>query len=82
MAKLRVSSYDHAAKTPPVGSWWRWRGSGERTRVVDVHWNGEEWWVRTVLYDPPGADPRWNDLTVFWEQVEPWAPPNPKKNVD
>jgi hypothetical protein len=76
---MRVSSYDHNAPTPPVGSYWRWnKGNGDRTKVVEVKWNGEEWWVRTVLYDPPGADPRWNDLTVFWEQVRPWSPPNPK----
>lgn len=81
-----ISSYDADAPTPEVGSQWRWY-SGKTQRplgvpdgewkaqkvyepvvVREVKWNGEEWWVRTEG-DRFGL--RWNDLSVFWEQVKP-----------
>lgn len=79
----RVSSYDRGAPRPKIGSYWQWsKGKGDRTRIIEVKWNGEEWWVRTEKLDPdngsiasPWTTPRWNDLTVFWEQVVPWTPP-------
>ncbi len=71
----RIDSYDPDAKTPEVGSKWVWGrtqarwfpfGNKEPVTVVEVKWNGEEWWVRTR--GPRGVF--WNDLTVFWEGVK------------
>lgn len=81
-----VSSYDREAPVPEVGSLWDWyngetaRPLGvpaegwepqsifERVRVAEVKWNGEEWWVRT---DGPTYGLRWNDISIFWENVKP-----------
>lgn len=78
-----VSSYDHDAPRPKVGSRWVWEIDQPHARtlveVTEVVWNGEEWWVTTV--DLPtetliGETPRpgresWNDVGRFWEAVTP-----------
>ena len=64
-----VNSYDADAIRPTVGSQWVWRS--DLVTVIEVRWNGEEWWVRTKLtrdHGWPSHDSRrWNDLGVFWE---------------
>lgn len=79
----RISSYDENAYLPKLGSMWVWEIEKPNARalieVVEVKWNGEEWWVatRTLLGrgaftswpDLPSLD--WNDLTRFWESTQP-----------
>ena len=69
-----VSSYDRDAPTPDMGSEWIWGkakarwfplGPKEHVTVVEVKWNGEEWWIQTR--GPRGVF--WNDLSVFWQSV-------------
>lgn len=69
-----VNTYDPDAPVPAVGSKWLWASDqqpypfGARERdvtVVEVKWNGEEWWVRTT--GPSGE--HWTDANVFWEGV-------------
>jgi hypothetical protein len=80
----RVNSYDQNAPVPAIGSRWIWeRGkpwAQETITVTDVKWNGEEWWVCTVIDNRPRRDPEyppvpgkpyWNDLSRFWEAVFP-----------
>ena len=66
-----ISSYDRGAPTPEVGSRWIWEPDKPQAReecvVVEVEWNGEEWWVKTK--GPIGA--YWNDLSRFWEACVP-----------
>lgn len=70
-----VNSYDPEAPTPALGSQWLWAndqpnfplGSRENVTVVQVDWNGEEWWVQTK--GPRGLF--WTDVNVFWEGVRP-----------
>src|SRR2546430_1190740 len=79
MAK-RVSSYDLKAPIPAVGSRWVWEidkpWARELIEVVEVKWNGEEWWIATEslinnLTFLSGAGPHWNDLSRFHEAVVP-----------
>ena len=66
--------------------WERGKPQAQETiTVTDVKWNGEEWWVETVADDrnPAGfitgqrlgvcipGKPYWNDLSRFWEAVNP-----------
>lgn len=79
----RISSYDPDAPTPAVGSKWLWEPTKpwayEPIEVVEVKWNGEEWWVRTEArggmywwFRPiVTGSICWNDLSRFWEAVEP-----------
>jgi hypothetical protein len=80
----RVSSYDRDAPTPAIGSRWVWEPrqpfARETITVTEVEWNGEEWWVQTGSDRPApralalwrrGERRFWNDLSRFWEAVEP-----------
>lgn len=77
-----MSSYDRDAKTPEVGSRWTWAsdqpnypfGAREDVEVIEVTWNGEEWWVKTR--GPRGEF--FTDLDVFWECVTPPAARSPR----
>lgn len=66
-----VNSYDRDAPVPEVGTEWFWveeSGRREEIKVLEVKWNGEEWWVRTTA----GLDSSktyWNDIGVFWEHA-------------
>jgi hypothetical protein len=70
----RVSSYDPGAPRPDVGSSWLWEPDRPHAysviEVLEVKWNGEEWWVRTS----GGDRGYWNDLGRFWEAVKPDTP--------
>jgi hypothetical protein len=82
---MRVNSYDHDAPLPAIRSRWTWEPgtpwARETITVTEVNWNGEEWWVCTVVDDRPlraalGAavvpgKSYWNDLSRFWEAVTP-----------
>lgn len=60
-----VSSYARSAPRPKIGTRWTW-GNGEPCSVVEVTWNGEEWWVLT---DGPWYGRCWNDVAAFWQAV-------------
>lgn len=49
--RLWISSYAADPPRPAVGSRWVWEPRKEHARenleVVEVKWNGEEWWVKT-----------------------------------
>jgi hypothetical protein len=74
-----VNSYDQDALTPSPGTIWVWEidepHARELIEVVEVHWNGEGWWVatktllRNPTYPPTGREVEWNDLGRFWEAV-------------
>lgn len=76
-----VNSYDEDAPLPGIGSVWVWELDSPYARalleVVDVFWNGEEWWVRTKTLLPKvellGEDEptNLNDVGRFWEAVTP-----------
>jgi len=78
--KGHVSSYDEDAPRPEVGSRWIWMPKEPRAReaveVVDVIWNGEEWWVRTKRIPDPAplsvTDDPWPTLRppLFVERPE------------
>jgi hypothetical protein len=87
----RISSYTRNAPRPVAGSLWVWKPESPYvvlTRVAEVRWNGEEWWVSTVALAEAAprisssilpARPIWNDLTVFWESCHYVAPqPGPQ----
>ena len=81
------SSYEPTAKLPRKGTRWVWEADASHAisliEVVEVFWNGEEWWVRTRSLLPPvrrvgitafvDPDPPTdvNDLSRFWEAVTP-----------
>jgi hypothetical protein len=79
----RISSYDSDALLPKLGTRWVWEIDSPHARelieVVEVRWNGEEWWVRTksLLTDAAhlpslsGSNEALNDLSRFWEAVTP-----------
>jgi hypothetical protein len=75
-----ISSYDHDAPIPKVGSKWTWApdqpnypfGARENITVTEVKWNGEEWWVRST--GPRGQF--YTDVSVFWQGVAPATPPD------
>jgi hypothetical protein len=82
--RKRVSSYNPRAPLPGVGSIYVWEldvpHACELIKVVEVFWNGEEWWVRTerlhaplanLWYPPNPAAVQLNDLSRFWEAVTP-----------
>lgn len=80
--KKYVNSYDKNAPTPREGSIWVWEldkpGACELIEVLEVKWNGEEWWVTTGrlhgIRNPDALDydkPVPNDLSRFWEAVTP-----------
>jgi hypothetical protein len=73
-----VNSYDPKAPIPAIGSRWVWEIDRPQARclieVVEVKWNGEEWWVatRSLLADlvyPGGGGLHWNDVGRFHEAV-------------
>lgn len=78
---MHVNSYSKTARIPRVGSRWVWEidnpGACELIEVVEVKWNGEEWWVKTerlheskqTLAALGGARGYWNDLGRFTEAV-------------
>jgi hypothetical protein len=75
---MKVDSYDPSAKVPEVGSVWVWELGAPHAccliRVVEVRWNGEEWWVRTdALLPAPLQRSRrcFNDAGRFAEAVTP-----------
>jgi hypothetical protein len=81
-----VSSYDRDARLPKLGSRWLWEidepGARALIEVIEVIWNGEEWWVRSrsiMEWIPPQLQPRGgvalNDLGRFWEAVTPVGGP-------
>lgn len=67
----RVNSYDRNAETPAINSRWTWEPNKpfayEEITVLEVWWNGEEWWVKTI----GRGETHWNDLSRFWEAVQP-----------
>jgi hypothetical protein len=81
----RVDSYSKTARIPRIGSRWVWEidsdASRELIEVVEVKWNGEEWWVKTLGMaakarhlpglTEPGEGAHWNDLGRFAEAVTP-----------
>ncbi len=68
-------SYEPRAETPAVGSTWIWERdkphAREHVSVLEVRWNGEEWWVQTRSQ----RGDYWNDLSRFWEAC--WPDPDP-----
>lgn len=70
-----VSSYEHDAPLPVVGTRWVWEPdlphARELVEVLDVTWNGEEWWVRVKGSGGLAYPPSPNDLARFWEAVVP-----------
>jgi hypothetical protein len=66
-----VVAYNRNAPVPGIGSEWIWeKGSPhaeEHIKVVGVNWNGEEYWVNTVIVGTSDVVP--NDLSRFWEAV-------------
>lgn len=76
--RRNASSYDRNASLPGIGGIFVWEIDKPAARalieVVDVFWNGEEWWVRTnvLLPDvPDDAAEHLNDVARFWEAVTP-----------
>jgi hypothetical protein len=79
-----TNSSDRDAPLPKVGTRWMWEPDSPSARafieVVEVKWNGEEWWVgaKTLLpnptYPPTGRDVEWNDVGRFWEACRPVIP--------
>lgn len=77
----RVNSYDENAPLPGIGSIWVWEldspSARELIEVVEVFWNGEEWWVRTktllpnLTFPGSGRDTALNDVGRFWEACTP-----------
>lgn len=76
----RVNSYDTDARLPKIGTRWMWEidkaHARELIEVIEVFWNGEEWWVltKTLLPNwsiPPSTGAHLNDLSRFWEAVTP-----------
>lgn len=78
----RISSYEETARRPRPGTLWVWEPDTPAralVKVIEVKWNGEEWWVITESLLPrcdpwpPVTDPKynpnyaWNDLSRFWE---------------
>src|SRR4051794_5791781 len=53
---MKVDSYSTSAQVPEVGSVWVWELGAAHARclvrVVEVRWNGEEWWVKTEALAP------------------------------
>lgn len=75
---MTVDSYDPAAKVPEVDSVWVWELDAPHARclirVVEVRWNGEEWWVKSdALLTAPNqrAGACYNDASRFAESVTP-----------
>jgi hypothetical protein len=70
------NSYEPRADVPAVGSTWTWEPLNahacEDVTVINVRWNGEEWWVETSSRQ--GS--QWNDLSRFWEACVPSPDPN------
>lgn len=73
-----VDSYDRGAQVPQVGSVWVWELDDPLARclirVVEVRWNGEEWWIRTdALLPAPYQGTRlcYNDAGRFDEACTP-----------
>lgn len=81
----RVNSYDPNARLPGVGGIYVWEldkpSACELIKVIEVIWNGEEWWVRTEwlhsrtlvnsFYPRERDVVQLNDLSRFWEAVTP-----------
>jgi hypothetical protein len=78
---VHVNSYDIDAPLPKLGTRWVWEidspAAREIVEVVDVFWNGEEWWVRTKTllrnetYPSTGRETEVNDVERFWEACSP-----------
>lgn len=84
----KVDEYDPDAKLPKAGTRWIWEidkpHARELLEVVDVFWNGEQWWVRTkrlgarirVLgFDREPEGGYLNELGRFWQAVTPVGGP-------
>lgn len=61
---------------PEVGSKWIWEKGNPHAhcnvRVVEVTWNGEEWWVQSELTDGKDTGKQyWNELDRWWEAATP-----------
>lgn len=60
---------------PAVGSIWVWepdvRHAQEVAKVVEVKWNGEEWWVASTPVPCVGHILPWED-TVVWNSLDRW----------
>jgi hypothetical protein len=83
---MTVSSYDRNARRPRVGSHWVWEidhpSARELVEILEVKWNGEEWWVKTksLMKDALNynrSNECWNDLSRFWEASSAVAKPRP-----
>lgn len=75
---MKVDSYSPSARVPKVGSVWVWELDAPHARclvrVVEVRWNGEEWWVKTEALLPlplPTTSMVYNDASRFAEAVTP-----------
>lgn len=72
---MKAEAYDAEATIPRVGSRWVWEidlpSARSLVEVIEVLWNGEEWFVRVkaLLPDEPYRDARWVDVGRFWEAV-------------
>ena len=81
---MNISSYDANAPRPKIGSRWVWEPDLPYAiaviEVVEVIWNGEEWWVKTKdllgnnAYPPTGRETELNDLSRFFEACRPILP--------
>jgi hypothetical protein len=71
MTELTEEQAQEAAKwaIPKVNSRWIWEPDKPHARtkitVVEVKWNGEEWWVYT--YSDKYGKAYWNELSRFIE---------------
>jgi hypothetical protein len=75
---MKVDSYSTSAQVPEVGSVWVWELGAAHARclvrVVEVRWNGEEWWVKTEALAPEPLQTIgvvYNDASRFAEAVTP-----------
>jgi len=84
----RVSSYNRDVRIPSPGGLWVWEARDPASRalieVVQVEWNGEEWFVRARVQNcggqlpfavaqlmPATGDEHTNDLSRFFEASTP-----------
>lgn len=77
-----VSDYDPNAPLPKPKTPWVWEPEKdhavELVWVVEVLWNGEQWWIKTrgLRRPEPFDRPALNEVSRWWEAVAPvtWTP--------
>ncbi len=71
----RVNSYDKNARVPVLNTLWVWEPRNADAcalvRVVEVMWNGEEWWVRAERWPQQDGGSSLNDAGRFAEAARP-----------